>query len=439
MDAALPAVAAGDVLIRDDRIEAIAAELPSAEGIEIIDAAGMIAMPGLINAHLHTWQTALRGLAADWTITQYMRAMHAGLATLFRPEDIHIATVMGALNQINCGTTTLVDWCHNNPTPEHTDAAVAGLTESGIRAVFLHGSPKPDPKPGQRHFSEIPMPRAEVERLRNGPLSSGDALVTLGLAILGPAYSTYEVARADMRLARELDLLASMHVGGGAMRTPDGFERLAAEGLLGPRMNIVHGNSLTDAQLAMLAEAGTVFTVTADVELQMGFGNSLTGRLRALNAPVTIGPDVEPAVRGDMFTAMRTTLQAQRHLDNVQSLKSTGVAPETSTITCREALAWATVNGAKLLNGTNRVGSLAPGKQADLILLRANDLNLAPAHDPINSIVAHAGPENVDTVFIAGRMVKRAGRLLAADLDPKREALAQSGRRIWSDFQRLRQ
>jgi 5-methylthioadenosine/S-adenosylhomocysteine deaminase len=118
----------------------------------------MLLLPGLINGHLHTWQTGLRGLAADWTVAEYMQAMHRGLATLFQPEDVYIANLMGALNQINNGATTLVDWCHNNPTPEHSDAAIRGLDEAGIRALFLHGSPKPDPKPGQRYFSEMPMP-----------------------------------------------------------------------------------------------------------------------------------------------------------------------------------------------------------------------------------------------------------------------------------------
>src|SRR5262249_33526601 len=141
MDPQLGELPRGDVLIENGRIAAIAPSLPAPDGAEVIDAAGMIVMPGLVNGHLHTWQSALRGIAADWTVARYMQAMHRGLATLFRPEDISIANLMGALNQINAGATTLVDWCHNNPTPEHTDAAIDGLAESGIRAVFLHGSP----------------------------------------------------------------------------------------------------------------------------------------------------------------------------------------------------------------------------------------------------------------------------------------------------------
>ena len=197
MDAALGELAGADILVEDDRIVAVARGI-EAEGAEIIDASQKIVLPGFINGHLHTWQTGLRGLAADWTVAQYMQAMHRGLATLYRPDDIYIGNLLGALNQINAGATTLVDWCHNNPTPDHTDAAIRGLEESGIRALFLHGSPKPDPKPGQKHFSEVPMPRSEVARLRKTKFSSDRGLMTFGLAILGPYYSTYEVTSADV-------------------------------------------------------------------------------------------------------------------------------------------------------------------------------------------------------------------------------------------------
>ena len=128
-----------DVLVIDDRIEAIAPSI-AADDAQTIDATGHIVIPGLINAHMHTWQTGLRGVAANWTLPEYFKKMHAGLATAFDPEDLHIATLVGALNQLNCGTTTLADWCHNNRTPAHNDAAVEGLLQSGIRAAFFHGT-----------------------------------------------------------------------------------------------------------------------------------------------------------------------------------------------------------------------------------------------------------------------------------------------------------
>ncbi|HEY4375468.1 MAG TPA: amidohydrolase family protein, partial [Burkholderiales bacterium] len=136
----------GDILIDGTRIAAVGTTLWASDA-EVIDGHGRIVIPGLINAHMHTWQTALRGVAANWTLMEYFHHVHAGLATKFKPDDLYIATLMGGLNQINCGTTTLVDWCHNNPTPAHTERAIDALQESGIRAVFLHGSPKPDPKP----------------------------------------------------------------------------------------------------------------------------------------------------------------------------------------------------------------------------------------------------------------------------------------------------
>ncbi|HXZ01788.1 MAG TPA: amidohydrolase family protein [Stellaceae bacterium] len=429
LDDAVPALRRGDVLIEGTRIAAIAPEI-AAEDAEIIDAARCIVMPGFVNAHIHAWQTGLRGVAADWTIPEYLHAMHASIAPGFRPQDIFIANLAGALNQLDAGVTTMVDWCHNNPTPAHTDAAVDGLLESGIRALFLHGSPKPDPQPGQRHFSEIPHPRAEIERLARGRIGARDGLVGLGMAILGPAYSTYEVSRQDVALARELAMICSMHVGGGAMRTPDGFQRLAAEGLIDDRVNIVHGNSLADATLRQLVENGAGVTVTPEVELQMGFGDCLTGRLRALGAAPSLGSDVESSLGSDMFTVMRIALQSQRNLDNQQAIARTGRAPERISIPCREALLWATMAGARMAGLDDRIGSLRPGKEADIVLLRADDLNLLPVVDPVASIVLHAGVANVDTVLVAGQVVKRGGKLLYRDLARRKAELAESSRRI---------
>jgi 5-methylthioadenosine/S-adenosylhomocysteine deaminase len=434
MDPDVPDLARGDVLIENDRIVALAPVLPAPDGAEIIDAADMIVIPGLINAHVHTWQSALRGIAADWTVVRYMQAMHRGLATLFAPEDIYIANLMGALNQVNSGTTTLVDWCHNNPSPDHTDAAIAGLDEAGIRAVFLHGSPKPNPKPGQKHFSEIPMPRSEVMRLRKGRFAGDDGLITFGLAILGPYYSIYEVTREDVMLARELDLIASMHVGGGVPLTPQGFERLAGEGLIGEKFNVVHGNDLPADVIRAIVDRGGLFTVTAEIELQMGYGDPLTGRLLALGSPVSIGSDVEPAARGDMFSAMRVTLQHERNRRTVEMLAEDGARPEAIPLACRQALEWVTINAARMVGLDHRIGSLKPGKQADVVLIRAGDLNMFPVHDPVASVVMQGGVVNVDTVLIAGTVVKRDGKLGYSRLAERKSALARSGERILRDF-----
>ena len=393
----------------------------------------MIVMPGLVNGHLHTWQSALRGIAADWTVARYMQAMHRGLATLYRPEDIHIANLMGALNQINGGVTTLVDWCHNNPTPEHTDAAIEGLAESGIRAVFLHGSPKPNPKPGQKHFSEIPMPRSEIERLRKGRFAS-DGLMTFGLAILGPYYSVWDVTRQDVALANEFGLLCSMHVGGGIPMVADGFERLAAEGLIKGNFNVVHGNDIAPEVIGRITSCGGTFTTTAEIELQMGYGHPLTGRLHALGSPMSIGTDVEAASRGDMFTAMRVTLQHERNRAITETLANTGSRPVEMPLTCRHALEWTTTDGAKVARLADRTGSLGIGKAADIVLLSAHDITMYPVRDPVGSIVMQGGVANVDTVVIAGKVMKRHGKLVYPRLAEKLDALRRSGDRILTDF-----
>lgn len=436
MDKSLGQLSGGDILIEGDKIIAISQNI-EAHGAEIIDASEMIVLPGFINGHLHTWQTNLRGLAADWSVSEYMRAMHRGLATLFRPEDIYIGNLMGALNQLNNGVTTLVDWCHNNPTPQHTDAAVKGLQDAGIRALFLHGSPKPDPGPGQRHFSEVPMPRGEIERLRKTSFSSDKSLLTLGLAILGPYYSTYEVTQTDLTLAKEFDILASMHVGGGTGKVPQGFERLLGDGMVDEHLTIVHGNDIAAGTVKRIADLGGTFTVTAEIELQMGYGDPLTGLLNSIGAPISIGSDVEPAVGSDMFTCMRMTLQHERHREISNVLARTNARPAQSTITCRDALKWITTSAAEIAGLGDRVGSLTVGKQADIVMLRASDLNMTPACDLIGCVVMQGSVANVDTVLVAGEVLKRHGKLLFPGLNKKISEARNSSERIVGEFERL--
>ena len=425
-----------DILVEDDRIGVVESHL-KAQDAEVIDASGCIVIPGLVNAHMHTWQTALRGVASNWTLPQYFRSVHAGLATLFTPDDLYIGTLVGALNQLNCGTTTLGDWCHNNPTPAHTDRAVDGLLESGIRSVFFHGSPKPDPKPGQKHFSEIPHPRSEVERLLKHRLTSRNGLVTLGMAILGPHYSTYDVAVEDFKLARELELVASMHCAGLEPKTPDGWDRLAAAGLLGPNNNIVHGNNLSDAQLRMMLGLGVTFSLAPETEMSQGHGHPITGRLRNAGYAPSLGVDLESVMSGDMFSVARMALASQRALDNNEARRTNGQLPSTTTVTCDEALGWITIHGARALGLQDRIGSLTPGKQADVVLIRADTLNMRPLHDPVASVVMQAGLANIETVLVAGQVRKRGGQLVFPSLDARIAELEQSGRRLAAGLTQL--
>ncbi|MCJ1297878.1 hypothetical protein MMC08_000666 [Hypocenomyce scalaris] len=424
----------GDVLVEGDKISRIGTSIVPPQGAEIINGCGKIVIPGFVNAHMHTWQTGLRGLTSNMTLLEYFQWTHQGLATAFMPEDIYIATLAGALGQINAGATTLADWCHNNPTPAHTDAAIAGLYESGIRAVFLHGSPKHEPKPGERHFSEIPHPRNEIERLLAKLNGNPASLVTLGMAILGPHYSTLEVAISDFRLAREHGLVLSMHQGGGEAKSPGGWEALEAEGLLGPGINIAHGNNLTDEQIARLTRAGVTFTVTPENEMTQGHGWPITGRLLAAGGRPSLGVDIESLVSADMFSVARMALACQRALDNARSRQAGLGIPATPAVTTRDALGWITLEGARALGLDSRVGSLTPGKQADIVILDRTAWNMWPVHDPYSAVIMQANIGNVEDVLVAGKFKKRSGHLLWTDVDRVKSELAASGSRIVSQL-----
>jgi cytosine/adenosine deaminase-related metal-dependent hydrolase len=417
----------GDILI-DERVIAAIGHGLTESGADVIDGRDMIVLPGLINAHLHTWQTCIRGIAANWTLPEYLRWVHAGLAEKFTPADIYISTLAGALNQINCGTTTLVDWCHNNPTPEHTDAAIDALRAAELRTLFMHGSPKPDPKSGERPFWETPHPRSEIARL---VLSSkgNDGLFSLGMAILGPHFSTIEVARQDFELARDYELIVSMHQGGGVAKSPDGWAQLSSAGLLNRHVNIVHGNDLSDAELDLLIDAGATFTSTAESEMICGHGHPIIARLRTRGVSASLGSDIESALSGDMLTAARIALSHQRSLDNVEAKRAGGVSGK-SSIGTREALEWITSSGARMTGQSSRIGSLSVGKQADLIMLSSQALNMQPVHDPVSAVLMQANPSNIDSVMISGKWKKRHGKLLRTDVSDLMEELNRAGKRI---------
>jgi cytosine/adenosine deaminase-related metal-dependent hydrolase len=204
--------------------------------------------------------------------------------------------------------------------------------------------------------------------------------------------------------------------------------------LTNPPSPALHATAIAPAPLGRSVADGGTFTSTAEIELQMGYGHPLTGTLRALGAPMSIGTDVEAASRGDMFTAMRVTLQHERNRAMTQTLEKTGSRPERMPVTCRDALAWTTTEGAAIARLDRRTGSLGVGKAADIVLLAASDITMYPVRDPIGSMVMQGGVANVDTVLIEGRVVKRRGKLVYPRLAEKMEALRRSGDRILTDF-----
>jgi cytosine/adenosine deaminase-related metal-dependent hydrolase len=423
MDPQLGIVEHGDILVDGGKILAVGTNL-DAWAVTSIDGRGMIALPGFVNGHLHLWQTALRGIAADWTLDQYFGVLIGTVVGLYTPEDAYLGNLVGALEQINGGVTTLFDWCHIVNTPLHADAAVDGLKESGIRAVFGYGTPM------TLFGTKEPHP-VDAKRMRAQRLASDDALVTMALAIRGTDFAP-GTAEADIRFARELGVMASFHVACAKHGPrPQSMQSLSRLNLLGEDINLVHGNFLTEEEFQVLAGHGASLAITPEVEMQMGLGLPPTAAARAAGMQLTLGTDVVTAVSTDMFTQMRFLLQTQRALAN-DGFHRREAMPDRLSMTARDVLELATIGGARSYGLDGRIGSITPGKQADILLLRKSDINMRAARDPVGAIVLHAGVANVDTVIVNGNIVKQNGRLTYRDLTRRLGDLERSSARIAS-------
>ncbi|MDX1520158.1 MAG: amidohydrolase family protein, partial [Anaerolineae bacterium] len=293
--------------------------------------------------------------------------------------------------------------------------AIEGLKEAGLRAIFAHGTPS-DP-PSEWYFQSTRRHPEDVRRVRIEHFSANDGLVSMMMAIRGPDFSTMETTIADLQLARALGLRVTMHIGGGLRGgLARSIERMHEAGVLGPDMTFVHCNCCADHELRLMAESGGTASVSARVEMQMGHGMPATGRLIAAGVRPSLSVDVVTSVGGNLFDEMRTALQMERALQNQAAMDQNEQAAELD-LRVRDVLEFATIEGARTCGIEDRVGSLTPGKQADLILLRRDELNLTPLNEPIGSIVLSANPQNVDTIFVAGKIVKRHGKLVDCDLE----------------------
>jgi cytosine/adenosine deaminase-related metal-dependent hydrolase len=414
MDPALGDLERGDVRIVGGVIDAVGPELDS-RGLEVIDATDTIVMPGFVDTHRHTWQSALRNIAADWNLGQYMNGLVYGFSKHFRPEDTYIGNLLGSLEALSSGITTLVDWSHNLDTPAHSDAAIDALSESGQRVVFAHGGGASMYEALESH---VPHHRDAV-RVRTERLSAADGLVTMALALRGPELSTLEVTRTDLQMARELGLRATIHVGNGELGRTRPIARMREAGLLGPDITFVHCSSLADDELAMIADSGASVSVAPDIEVQMGHGWPATGRLLDVGVRPSLSIDSCTSNGGNMFGVMRSTLGTQRGLDN--SRLENPNSEQSLRLSCKDVVEFATIEGARACGLDSRIGSLTPGKQADVIMLDAGDIALSPLNNPYGSIAYAAHPGHVKTVLVAGDVVKQNGALVFPKLEEIRK------------------
>jgi 5-methylthioadenosine/S-adenosylhomocysteine deaminase len=393
----------GDVLIEDGRIAAVAESVAAADA-EVVDATGMIVLPGFVDTHRHTWPTAFRGLGADWTFPQYRTAVHVTLKPHYRADDVYLGNLLGRIEALNAGVTTMLDWFHCAEHPDNADAAIQGLHDAPGRSLFCYGAGN----------ATEPDVTAEITRIRSR--LPGDDMV---FGLRGPQQTTMDTTRADVALARELGLRVSLHVHGGRA-----VADLRDWGLLDDRTTFVHCNRVSDDQLAMLADAGCSVSISPDVELKMGMGMPATGRLLAAGIRPSLSVDDCPSAAGDMFATMRTTLAVQRGLATGPDYRLDG------GLTSRDVVEFATVVGAEACGLGDRVGRIGVGRDADLILLDARDLAVFPVSHPVGAIVAAGHPGLVDSVFVAGQAVKRHGRLLGVDLPALRGRVLESRDRI---------
>jgi len=402
MDPAVGDLDRGDVLL-DDGVIVEVAERIDAPDAAVIDATDRIVLPGFVDTHRHTWQTAFRGVGADWTFAEYLDAVHGTLKPHYQPEDVYLGNLLVRLEALHSGVTTMLDWFHCGQSPAHADAAVAALRDAPGRSIFCYGA-------GFRTTDAIDT---EIRRVRS-TLSTG-GLLTMALGLRGPEMTTMDIVADDLRLAAELGLRTSVHIEtGGTGGRP--IAELLDRGLLFDTTTFVHANGISNEQLRMLADAGSSVSISPDVELKMGIGWPETGRMLAAGLRPTLSTDDSPSAGGDMFAAMRTAYVVQRGLDG--------------GLCSRDVLEFATVDGARACGLAARTGSITPGKDADLILLRADDPTVFPANNPAGTIVAAGHPGLVDTVLVAGRVVKRDGALVGVDLPALRTRLMESRNRI---------
>lgn len=377
---------AADVLIEGARIAQVGPKLP-ATGADVVDASNMIVMPGFVDTHRHMWQGVLRNILPNGLLSDYSRDITGTARSVFRPEDARIGDLVSALGALNAGVTTVLDWSHIGNSPEHTDAAIEGLRQSGIRAVYAAGA-------GAGPGSRLP---GDIRRLRKEHFASSDQLLTLALAT-GQSPS-------DWSLARDVGALISLHVSGSL-----GAERA----LMGPDVTYIHCTGLAADAWKRIADSGGHVSIAAPIEMEMGHGIPPIQEALDHGIRPSLSVDVETQMPGEFFTQMRTVFTLQR----MQALarQRAGEAKPPRLLTTREVIEFATIHGARANRLDGKIGTLTPGKEADIILLRRDTINVLPLNNVYGAIVQAMDTSNVDTVLVAGQMKKRAGQLVGVDL-----------------------
>jgi cytosine/adenosine deaminase-related metal-dependent hydrolase len=395
LDRAVGDFETADVLIEGGRIAAVRPNI-SADAA-VIDAANMIVLPGFIDTHHHFYQSQLRNVLPNGVLADYFRDISGAATSLYRAEDAYVGNLIGALRSIDAGITTITDLSQVSNTPEHSDALIKGLKESGIRAIYAYSR-------GSGPGAKYP---GDAERILTRHFASADQLVTMAL---GTA-----INKEQWLLARRLGLRIFTHVVGGAPGVgPDELMKLGDQGLMAGDNVYIHFTNATDAQMRRVKETGGWLSIACPIEMTMRHGMPPIQQALDLGIRPSLSSDVETTMAADMFTQMRSAFILQRALINDRSIKGEKDLPP--LLTARELVELATLQGARVDGLERKVGSLTPGKEADIVLLRTDLPNTLPFNSAYGAIVTAMDTSNVDTVMIAGRILKRAGKLVGVDL-----------------------
>jgi cytosine/adenosine deaminase-related metal-dependent hydrolase len=419
MDPQVGDFAEADVLIEGKKIVGVGRNLRGS-GAAVIDARGRIVMPGFVDTHHHQFETALRSFLADGLLfndglphgaINYFDFILGKFAPVYRPQDVHINELFGSLSQLDAGVTTVHDISQIHHSPEHSDAAIKGIADSGRRAAFGYFE-----SAGAVAGNQYPD---DARRIKAQYFSSDDQLMTMIMG--GEIYLPgYEKAWA---IGRELDLQVAAHIVGSFGMQPT-FDMLAAMGAFGADNLFIHMTGMSDLGWQKVKDAGAAVSLAVPIEMNMRHGMPPILKTLAMGIEPSLSVDVECTLTADFFTQMRTAMALQRAFVNQMALDGAPNVPE--LLTTRDVLRFATIQGAKDLKLGHKIGSLTPGKEADVILLDAEAINVAPLNHVPGAVVSLMERSNVETVMVAGKLRKWKGRLLDVNLDKLRKELEDS-------------
>jgi len=410
MDPKLGDLPDADVHVKNGAIVAVGRDVIAVTA-QVIDGRDMVVLPGFVETHWHMWNTLLRSMSGDKREYGYFPTTLA-LGKAYLPSDMYQGTRLATAEALNSGITFVHDWCHNIRSPQFAQENLRALRESGIRGRFSYGA-------AQGHPADQTIDLADMERLhRSWAANSGGGLLSLGLAWRGVSTgATGSVSAAaykqDFDAARRLGIPISVHANN--RKGSDAIALLAREKFLGKDVQVIHATWVSPEEIRALAENGCPVSLSPYTEMRIGFGFPPTGDFLAAGIPVGLSVDTT-ALSGnaDMFAIMK----AIQNIENARALNE-------FKLPARRVLELATIEGARSMGVADRVGSLVPGKRADLIMLDARDVNLAVWSDPAHLLVEAAQPSNIDTVMVDGRILKREGKLTTIDTaEVAREAQA---------------